>query len=335
MQKPLINLSCRLMAGAVVLFCVLPGGSVRAGTKWVSGIEAQRVLGQNDFTSSDPDNSISRIRLPEAIAIDPTTGKLFVADTGNNRILRFGSYETFLNGADAEAVVGQSTFEATGGRNARDGLFTPSGIFIDNDGRLWVADRNNNRILRYENASSLGNGPLADGFLGTTDYGIGSAGTSQSRVWHPVAITGDAAGNLFVVEISNNRVLMFADAANLADGADASLVLGQEDFVTTGVATQQDNFFSPSGITLDPAGNLYVSDMVNNRVLRFDDAAQKVMETTRTPFSGRRHSTRGLRATDRPVSLRREVSLSEQAVVSGWETARTDVSWFSITRERP
>jgi len=258
-----------------LLFTLSNSPSVRAGTKWVSGIEAQRVLGQIDFISAESENSISRIRFPEAIAIDPTTGKLFIADTGNNRILRFGSYDAFLNGSAAEAVVGQSTFEATGGRNGQDGLFTPSGIFIDDAGRLWVADRNNSRILRYENASSLDSGPLADGVLGTTSYGITGAGTSQSRVWQPIAVAGDEAGNLFVVDLLNHRVLMWSDAANLADGADAALVLGQEDFTSMGHATRQGNFFYPGGIALDLAGNLYVADTANNRVMRFDNAASK------------------------------------------------------------
>lgn len=246
-----------------------------AGTRWIDGTPAIRVIGQADFVSNTGTNTVDRLRFPEDVAIDPVSGKVFVADTGNNRVLRFASYAALANGAAAEAVVGQSTFEATGGRNTQDGLFAPSGVYVDGQGRLWVSDKNNNRILRYDNAATLADGPPADGILGQTGYGVSSAATSQTRVFNPKGITGDAAGNLFVVDAIGTRVLMFADAANLPDSSPASLVLGQEDFTGSGIATQQDNFFSPTAIALDAAGNLYVADTENHRVMRFDAAATK------------------------------------------------------------
>lgn len=246
-----------------------------AGTRWADGIAAVKVIGQADFTGNTGTNTVDRLRFPEDVAIDPVSGKIFVADTGNNRVLRFASYEALVNGAAAEAVIGQSTFEATGGRNVQDGLFAPSGVYVDNEGRLWVSDKNNNRILRYDDAANLPDGPLADGILGQTGYGVSGAAISQTRVWNPKGITGDADGNLFVLDSLSHRVLMFADAANLPDSSPASLVLGQEDFTGSGVATQQDNLFSPTAIALDADGNLYVADTENHRVLRFNAAATK------------------------------------------------------------
>lgn len=246
-----------------------------AGTRWSDGIAAVKVIGQPDFTSNAGTNTVDRLSFPEDVAIDPVTGKIFVADTGNNRVLRFASYAALTNGAAAEGVIGQSDFEATGGRNTQDGLFAPSGVYVDGAGRLWVSDKNNNRILRYDDAATLPDGPLADGILGQTGYGVSGAAISQTRVWNPKGITGDATGNLFVVDALSQRILMFADAANLPDSSPASLVLGQENFTGSGVATQQDNLFSPTAIALDAAGNLYVADTENHRVLRFDAAATK------------------------------------------------------------
>jgi len=78
----------------------------------------------------------------------------------------------------------------------------------------------------------------------------------------------DAAGDLFVADAHNNRVLEFKPP--FVNGKSASVVLGQSAFTTNGGGTTASGLVFPDGIGLDGAGNLYVSDNVNDRVLEFE-----------------------------------------------------------------
>jgi hypothetical protein len=69
--------------------------------------KATLVLGQLDFTSGNAGTTSASMDFVESIAVDPTTGKVFVAERDNSRVLRFASYASLSNGAAAEAVLGR------------------------------------------------------------------------------------------------------------------------------------------------------------------------------------------------------------------------------------
>ncbi len=104
------------------------------------------------------------------IAVDPVTQKVFVADGRWNRILRFSSTASLTNGADAEAVLGQAGFSAIDPGTGPDRLNSPLGLWCDGQGRLWVSDSGNNRVLRFNNAATLPTGSPATGVLGQVNF---------------------------------------------------------------------------------------------------------------------------------------------------------------------
>ena len=106
----------------------------------------------------------------------------------------------------------------------------PNGVAVDNDGRVWVADVCNNRVLRFASLAALSNGSAAEGVLGQPDFTSSNAATTQSGMSHPYGVAVDNAGRLWVADLSNNRVLRFDNAAGKANGANADGVLGQLDF---------------------------------------------------------------------------------------------------------
>lgn len=75
-----------------------------------NGMAASLVLGQPDFTTNTTATSAEGMRGPFGVAVDPTTGKVFVTDTFNSRVLRFASVAALSNGAAAEGVLGQPDF---------------------------------------------------------------------------------------------------------------------------------------------------------------------------------------------------------------------------------
>ena len=187
-------------------------------------------------------------------------------------------------GHSAEAVLGQSDFTSTNvlpqGQNS---VNKPWGLVISPDGTLFVVDQMNaHRILRFDNADTKANGANADGVLGQADftggtwnYGVGGSTPSSQGLETPTSVALDAAGNLYVLDQGNGRVLRFNAAASKANGAEADAVFGKPDFTTKGFGTTQSEFFTPQAVAVDPSGNLYVADGSNHRVLRFDNAGSK------------------------------------------------------------
>lgn len=264
-----------ILAANLALLAGSLSSPLSAGELWVNQRDASLVLGQADFDTAAEVTSQAGMNDPWDVAVDPTTGKVFVADSNHNRILRFASFSALSNGADAEVVIGQPDFTATVSAATTTNLFAPRGITVDTDGRLWVADFRNHRVLRFDDASNKATGAAADGVLGKANFTDDDSELSQTGIGFPYAVALDDAGNLFVGSSAHDRVLMFADAANLSDGAAATLVLGQDDFDTNTSAATIDRMAAPTGLVVDSSGNLFVADQGNHRILRFDDAANK------------------------------------------------------------
>ena len=83
------------------------------------------------------------------------TGKIFVVDSTNNRVLRFSSSNALNSGTAASFVFGQTSFTTATAATSQTGLRNPTGATLDSSGNLWVADTGNNRVVAYANAVNL------------------------------------------------------------------------------------------------------------------------------------------------------------------------------------
>jgi sugar lactone lactonase YvrE len=241
---------------------------------------AVSVLGANDFVTNTnyAAPSVKTFAEPVSVAVDRTTGKLFVADRDNRRVLRFGSAEKLANGSSAEAVFGQPDFTTrtanTGGISAST-MNNPNSVSVDANGRLWVADRDNHRVLRFDNASAKASSAAADGVLGQPDFATNTTGAAGGKMNAPACVYADANGRVWVADRANNRVLRFDAAASKANGAAPNGVLGQDGYSSTTSGTTASTMSAPWGVFFDVNGRLWVADRSNSRVLRFDNAATK------------------------------------------------------------
>ncbi len=158
------------MKSATTLFALLILSATGLRAQFLANPTADRVLGQPDFTTSAAAVNQASMLQPSGVAVDPVSGKVFVSISVNTSILRFASSAAVANGANAEAVIGQTRYTtATVGVSAA-ALDEPWGIDLDSAGRLWVADYDNNRVLMYEDAANLPEfGATADLVLGQPD----------------------------------------------------------------------------------------------------------------------------------------------------------------------
>ena len=120
------------------------------------------VLGQFDLVHNGIDNpTAAALQGPQGVAIDSSGGndRLYVADSGNSRVLGWADAARFLDGGAADIVIGQPDARsvacndgvAGGDSNGvgADSLCNPSDVAVDSAGNLYVADANNNRVLEY------------------------------------------------------------------------------------------------------------------------------------------------------------------------------------------
>lgn len=242
----------------------------------------------------------SSLTLVEGVAVDPTSGKVFVADSGNHRILRYSATSAYQTHAEAEAVFGQPDFTSAspnrgnadldslrGADPSPNSLDSPANLCIDAAGRLWVADSGNARVLRFDNASQKPSfTAVADGVIGQPGFSLDEPAANHvadSGFSTPVGIAVDSAGRLWVSDSSIPRVLRFDNAASLPGEAGASGYFGEKDgnpdndpsTFDSDTVSASSLGATPYGLAIDPQGNLWVADASNNRVLGFKNAAAK------------------------------------------------------------
>jgi sugar lactone lactonase YvrE len=200
--------------------------------------------------------------IPDGTAVDHA-GNLYIADAGNQRLLIFKP--PFTNGMAASVVIGQPDFVTNGLNLTQNGLSDAFGLAIDGSGNLWVSDFNYNRVLEF--VPPFTNGMNATLVIGQANFTSNATATTSTGLSGSGAVAFDHSGNLWVTDLFNNRVLAYVPP--FATGMAASLVIGQADFVSGGAATTAAGLDYPLGIAFDGAGNLWIGDSLNNRVLAF------------------------------------------------------------------
>jgi sugar lactone lactonase YvrE len=242
-----------------------------------SGAAAEQVFRQSNFS----ENLNLGVAGCDAygLCLD-TKGRLWVADTGNHRVLMFEAANTRTSSVP-DKVFGQSNFTTRENDVTPFRMAFPLGVCVDSSDRLWVADNENGRVLRFDDVTNKPNGALADGVLGKPDFVTGgptySGALSSSNLASAHSVTISPTGALFVADGSGNRVLRFDNAATLANGSAATAVLGQADFTTKLIVSPPTaaTMLYPVSVFSTPDDTLWVTDSINARVLRLDSASTK------------------------------------------------------------
>ncbi len=163
-----------------------------------------------NFSAHNDQSGSIGLNGPRDVALDKTG--LYIVDSGNHRVVHY----PFAH-AIADRVYGQLDFAPTS-VNPNQGktkptattLNNPTGVAVGGQEKLYIADRNNNRILCYPSfAQQKGNDPAAIQVYGQIDYTGNETSTSASTFHGPGAVSVDNNRNVFVLDIFNQRVLKF------------------------------------------------------------------------------------------------------------------------------
>lgn len=176
----------------------------------------------------------------------------------------------FDNFQPAEVVIGQADFSGNsvnqgGNSPAANTLGSSYGsVAVAPDGKLFIGDRFNNRVLAY-NAVPKANNASGDFVLGQPDFTSNTRTVQRGSHPGPLQVS-TANGRLVVTDFIGNRVVIYNSLP--ADGsAEPSVVVGQPDYTSFGTACTAAGMNGPTAATTTPNGKLIVADRFNHRVL--------------------------------------------------------------------
>ncbi|HEY1901377.1 MAG TPA: Ig-like domain repeat protein [Terracidiphilus sp.] len=228
----------------------------------IAGTGTAAYTGDGDLASS----ANVTLNSPSGVSLDGA-GNLYIADTKNNVIREINASTGIIS-----TVVGDGTgtagYGGDGSKATASGVLlnAPWGITVDAFGDLFIADTANQRIRRVDVvtddiSTAAGDGDQTPGGKGTYSGDGGLANLAGLSL--PYAVAFDAAGDMFIPDSANHRIRVVAAVGGIiTPSSKISTVAG------TGVAgsgclngpTASTALNSPSGVAVDAASNLYISD---------------------------------------------------------------------------
>ncbi len=203
-----------------------------------------------------PSGSHAQFADPFGVAAD-AAGNIYVADGGaSNRIRKIapdGSVSTLAGDREGYAD----------GAGAGASFHTPSGLAIDREGNLYVADTGNNRIRKVTPAGIVTT-IAGDGTAGFRD---GPGGSAQFD--GPVGVSVDASGQVYVADTYNDRIRVVS-----ASGEVRTLAGGDRPGYVDGDGRGGALFDTPCGVAVSAGGDIYVADTGNDRLRKVGADAQ-------------------------------------------------------------
>ena len=222
----------------------------------VAGTGVAGILGPGVQTVSD-----RLCARPQSPAFDGA-GRLYLTCEPANRIIRLEPDGSIMTVAGS----GEPGYSGDGGPATAARLNHPTGVAVDGDGNVYVADSLNHRIRMIDPEGTI-----------TTVAGTGRPGLSDDGwratavdIWAPSDIDVDAEGNVYFVEAPISRVRMIDSRGMLRTVAGT----GRPGRAADGEPAASASLFNVADVAVAADGTVYLAEQGNHRVLRIDAASR-------------------------------------------------------------
>ncbi|MBI1764235.1 MAG: HYR domain-containing protein [Acidobacteria bacterium] len=241
----------------------------------------ETIAGLPGMASADPtgvngdtgDAKLATLRSPSAIAID-LAGDLLIADTGNRRIRKWTRNTGKIT--TVAGVVGNAAVSIIGS------LTQPTGIAVDSLNNMYIADPGQHVVIGQNGGGTQQN--FIAGKANTSGFGGDGGLAINARLNRPTGVA--VYGNLLYIADTNNHRIRRCERINdiwqisstVPKSAGVIQIIPRPGFEGDGGLADFARLNSPSAVTVDSTGNLYIVDRGNNRIRRVD-ADTRIIDT--------------------------------------------------------
>ena len=224
--------------------------------------------GTQGFSGDNGPATSARLALPSGIALD-STGNLYIADSDNNRIREVS------NGVITTVAGGRASLGDNGPATSAQ-MNSPTGVAVDSNGNLYIADFGDSRIRKVSNAvitTVAGNA--------TPGFGGDNGPATSAQLANPYGLAIDPAGNLYIADSSNNLIRKVSNGVITTVAGN-----GTPGFSGDNGPAISAQLASPAGVAVDSAGNLYIADTLNNLIRKVSGGVIATVAGNGTPGFG-------------------------------------------------
>lgn len=171
---------------------------------------------------------------------DPVSGaadgplNLRIVDKGNRRICRYDSRLQFVDEIPFSDFDDPLKFGA------------PQGVAVDRSGKLWVSDRDNNRIAEFS-------------LIGQFEKFVGEFGSDGGGVQNPGKVAIDKDGSYYIADVGNKRIAVYDEYGNFSHSVD------------------DPELFEPTGLCVDDQKRIWVVDNSTSRIMLFSPRGERIL----------------------------------------------------------
>ncbi|HIE80717.1 MAG TPA: hypothetical protein EYQ03_08875, partial [Nitrospinaceae bacterium] len=198
----------------------------------------------------------AQLSKPVGLALDKK-GNLYIADRENNRVRKVNPQGIITT------VAGDGSFFFMGdnGPSYRASIAGPTGIVVDKNGILYIADRNNNRIRSVDTQGMI----RTVAGTGQQDYNGESEIARDTNLYLPFGVALDQDGKLLIIDRSHYRIRRIDPRRGSIETVAGN---GVKMFAGDGGPATGAKLSFPHGIAVDKKGNVIISDKGHYRIRR-------------------------------------------------------------------
>lgn len=256
----------RMVCGASATPTIM--GTSCKGASYISTIVGN---GNTSYTGDGGPAVKATVNSPGGVTLDGA-GNLYIADTSNNVIREVSAATGIIStvagdgaGCPAQTDPVGDGCPAYAASHVAASLNSPWGITLDAGGDLYIADTKDHRIRKVDVATGIITTVAGTGFThpdGTGDFSGDGGPATSARLNLPYAVAFDASGNMYIPDSANNRVRKVDTTGTIS----TFVGNGTQGYGGNGGAANQATLYDPSGVAVDPAGDVYIADTQNEAI---------------------------------------------------------------------